>query len=196
MNKISNLFQKISGYISIAVFAIVFVYALGMATPAQPCTLYNNTKVVNFYSDIMPYNNGILILAIVGLLISAFYYILRNHVRQVFYVSNFVWGGLYAVFSIVTFVFIIISVVTYKNLYMALDFEKMNTYWANHGSSTTINPNTCVFALGFVVAVLVLLSIAPYVFVYIDKIKGRIRYEENKKDGVENPVSYVKGEVK
>lgn len=189
MKNAISFFQKYSGYISLVVFALLFIYALGMATPAAACLEYKK-PYTDFYSDIMPINDGILYLAIAGLVISAFYFVLRNNVRVIYYISNFVWYGIYGVFSLACAIFTFVGVASYQSSYNALPFEDMNAYWTRRGSSVTINPNTCVFILGYIAAVLVILALIPYVLVIVDKIKGRLRYETNKKNGVENPVTY------
>lgn len=197
MKKVSSLFQKISGTIGIIVYALMVVYALGMATPAAVCREYNNNGVTTekFYSDIMPYNNMILILSIIGLLIVAFYFVLRNQIREIYYVSNFVWDGIYTGFSIFSAIYMFIAVSFYQGKYSQLPFDAMNEYWSTR-SSNTINPNTPVFLLGYILAVLILLSIIPVIFVTVNKIMSRLNYERNKKNGVPNPVSYNPKEVK
>lgn len=193
MKKITSLFQKISGTIGIIVYALMAVYALGMATPAAVCRYYQETEA--FYTPIMPYNNVILILSIIGLLIVAFYYILRNQLREIYYVSNFVWDGTYIGFTIVSAIYTIIGVSFYQSKYMELPFDAMNEYWSTR-LSYTINPNTPVFILGYLLAVVLILSIIPVGFVTVSKVLSRLNYERNKKNGVSNPVSYNPKEVK
>ncbi len=193
MKKIASLLQKISGTIGIIVYALMAVYALGMATPAAVCRYYQETE--SFYTPIMPYNNMILILSIIGLLIVAFYFVLRNHLREIYYVSNFVWDGTYIAFTIVSAIYTIIGVSFYQGKYMELPFDAMNEYWSTR-SSYTINPNTPVFILGYLLAVVLLVSIIPVAYVTFTKVLSRLNYERNKKNGVPNPVSYNAKEVK
>jgi hypothetical protein len=193
MKKLTATFQRISGFISIAVFALMVVYALGMATPAAVCRNYQDT--INFYDAIMPYNNGILLFGIFGLLISAFYFVLKNNTRIIYYISNFVWQGINAVYTIVSSIFTFVGVAFYQAEYSKLPFETMNEYWSTR-SSTTINPTPIVFALGFILAVVLLLSLVPHILVLVEKIQHRIRYENNKKNGIENPVTYDPKEAK
>ncbi len=193
MKKIASLLQKISGTIGIIVYALMAVYALGMATPAAVCRYYQETE--SFYTPIMPYNNMILILSIIGLLIVAFYFVLRNHLREIYYVSNFVWDGTYIAFTVVSAIYTIIGVSFYQGKYMELPFDAMNEYWSTR-SSYTINPNTPVFILGYLLAVVLLVSIIPVAYVTFTKVLSRLNYERNKKNGVPNPVSYNAKEVK
>ena len=193
MKKLTAKFQNIGGYISIAVFALMVVYALGMATPAAACRLYQDT--IDFYDQIMPYNNGILLFGIFGLLIAAFYFVLKNNTRIIYYISNFVWHGINTVFTLVASIFTFVGVGIYQSAYGTLPFEAMNEYWSIR-ADTTINPNPAVFALGYILGVLVLLSLVPHILVLVDKIQHRIRYEKNKLNGVANPVSYDPKEAK
>ncbi len=193
MKKIASLLQKISGTIGIIVYALMAVYALGMATPTAVCRYYQETE--SFYTPIMPYNNMILILSIIGLLIVAFYFVLRNHLREIYYVSNFVWDGTYIAFTVVSAIYTIIGVSFYQGKYMELPFDAMNEYWSTR-SSYTINPNTPVFILGYLLAVVLLVSIIPVAYVTFTKVLSRLNYERNKKNGVPNPVSYNAKEVK
>ncbi len=188
MKKIVSIFQKYNGYISIVMFALMAVYALGMATPAAPCKKYQDTYT--FYSQIMPYNNAFLILSIVGLLLAAFYFILRNHVRIVYYISNYVWNGLNIVFSVVSSIILFIGVAFYQGKYKALDFVTINKYLDGVSKGTSLNANTPVFALGYILAVVILLTLIPHVMVLVDKVKLSIRYNANRKAGIPNAVSY------
>lgn len=194
MKKITSLLQNISGYICLVVFALLFVYALGMATPAAPLKSYEDTRV--FYSGIMPYNNAMLLLSIFGLIICAFYYVLRNNARLVYYVSNFVWFGIYGVYTLVTAIVSLVGIIHYQVEFSKIPFDTINTYFAERNLSLFVRSNTPVFVLGYLEVVILLLTIVPVVLVVLDKVKGRIRYENNRKLGVSNPVTYDPQEVK
>jgi hypothetical protein len=179
MEKAISFFQKSIGYISLAVYCLMFIYALGMATPAASLLKYQEER--DFYSGVQGYNNGILVLAIFGLLISAFYLVLRNNKRKIYYVSNFTWMGVGTVYALISGIYTIVGVSAYQKLYMALDFDTINAYWAERSLDLTINKNTPVFGLGYVVAILVILTIVPIVLVLINKIIGRIQHEKKNK---------------
>lgn len=179
MEKAISFFQKSIGYISLAVYCLMFIYALGMATPAASLLKYQEER--DFYSGVQGYNNGILVLAIFGLLISAFYLVLRNNKRKIYYVSNFTWMGVGTVYALICGIYTIIGVSAYQKLYMALDFDTINAYWAERSLDLTINKNTPVFGLGYTVAILVILTIVPIVLVLINKIIGRIQHEKKNK---------------
>lgn len=194
MKKLTSFLQKNNGVICIVLYALLFVYAIGMATPAAPLKQYQDE--ITFYSAIMPYNNAILIMSIFGLLLSAFYFILRNNVRLVYYVSNFVWHGAYVGYTLASSIVTLISVITYQTAYGKLDFDTINSYFSDHGSNLVLRANTPVFVLGYLEVVFLILTIVPIVLVLLDKIKGRLRYEQNKKDGVANPVTFDPKEAK
>jgi Na+-transporting methylmalonyl-CoA/oxaloacetate decarboxylase gamma subunit len=179
MEKAISFFQKSIGYISLAVYCLMFIYALGMATPAASLLKYQEER--DFYSGVQGYNNGILVLAIFGLLISAFYLVLRNNKRKIYYVSNFTWMGVGTVYALISGIYTIVGVSAYQKLYMALDFDTINAYWAERSLDLTINKNTPVFGLGYVLAILVILIIVPIVLVLINKIIGRIQHEKKNK---------------
>ena len=193
MKKITEFLQKKDGLIFVIAYALSAVYALGMATPAACCKYYEPTE--SFYKQIMPYNNAFLILSIFGLLISAFYFVLRNHVRIIYYISNFVWTLIYGVYTVVTAVVMFMGVSFYQGKYAALPFDEMNEYWLTR-STQRISENTSVFLLGFMLAVLLLLTLVPLALVTVDKIKSRLNYEKNKRNGIANPVSFHSKEAK
>lgn len=192
MKKLIGFLQKYNGYISIVVFALMFVYALGMATPAAVLKKYEECRT--FYSGIMPYNNAILILSIVGLLISAFYFVLRNHVRTIYYISNFVWNGINTAFTLTSGIITFVGVGYYQAQYAALPFDEINAYF--EGSTNHINSNPAVFLIGYLLGAVIIISLVPHILLLVDKVSLRTRYEKNKKAGIANPVTYNPKEAK
>lgn len=188
MKKIQAFLQKYFGYITISAFALFAIYALGRATAAAPCKYYESRK--NFYKPIQPYNNLFLIFSILGLLLGTFYRVLRCHTRLVYYVSNYVWFGLFIFLSLLSGVFLLIGTNLYSAYYDLLPFAERNAYFAERGLDLSINPNPAVFALGYLLAVPFFLLGASILLVLPKRIKGRIAYEKNKKLGVTNPVTY------
>lgn len=193
MKKTNAFLQKYNGFISIVAFGLMFVFALGMATPAAPCKSYQDTY--SFYEEIMPVNNAILLLSIFGLLISALYFILRNHTRIIYYISNFVWYGLNFVYTLASAIVMFVGVAFYQGKYNQIPFDAMSEYFSTH-VGRACNPNTPVFAIGYVLGALLLLTLVPYVLVLIDKVQLRLRYEANKKLGVTDVVSHDPKEAK
>ncbi|MDO5330440.1 MAG: hypothetical protein Q4F15_03300 [Bacillota bacterium] len=165
MNKLCEFFKKYDGIIGTVVFALLAVYGLCMATPAANCLYYQDT--LDFYDQIMPGNDLIIYLSIFGIVWSVIYTTLRNQIRKVYYISNFVWHGVYAVFAIVAGILALTAIVNYQTLYLQLPFDAMNEYWSSHDSSYTISAGTPVFALGYVLCVVIILSAVPVAFVAI-----------------------------
>ena len=192
MKKIETFLQKYFGFITLGAYALFAVFALGRGTAAAPCKYYESRK--NFYKPMQPYNNLFRILSIFGLLLGAFYRVRRCHTRLVYYVSNFTWFGILIVLSVLSGIFLLKGTILYSAYYQLLPFEERNTYFADHSLSIRINPHPAVFILGYLLAILLFVLAAVSVIVLVDKIKGRIRYENNKKLGVKNPVTYVQAE--
>lgn len=191
MKKIETFLQKYFGFITLGAYALFAIFALGRGTAAAPCKYYESRK--NFYKPIQPYNNLFRILSIIGLLLGALYRVRRCHTRLVYYVSNFVWFGILIVLSVLSGIFLLYGTILYSAYYDLLPFEERNTYFVEHSLSIKINPNPAIFVLGYLLAILLFVLAAASVIVLVDKIKGRIRYEDNKKLGVENTVTYVQG---
>lgn len=200
MEKITSFLKKYLGYISLVAFGLMFIYALGMATPAAIFKKHDET--IDFYKPINPYNNLILILSIVGLLLSAFYMVLRNNKRVIYYASNFVSLSISLVFLLVSGILTIVSVSFYLNAFNEVllreDFCEINDYLIKFNDGKGVNTNTPVFLLGYMLAGLLIFVSLLYFFVLVDGIKNRRRYEINKKNGISNPVTYkeVKGKNK
>lgn len=191
MKKIETFLQKYFGFITLGAYALFAIFALGRGTAAAPCKYYESRK--NFYKPIQPYNNLFRILSIIGLLLGALYRVRRCHTRLVYYVSNFVWFGILIVLSVLSGIFLLYGTILYSAYYDLLPFEERNTYFVEHSLSIKINPNPAIFVLGYLLAILLFVLAAASVIVLVYKIKGRIRYENNKKLGVENTVTYVSG---
>ncbi len=191
MNKVINFLQKYIGYIALLGFALLTIYAFGMATASAGFRRCEDTE--NFYKDIMPYNNLILILSIVGLIFSALYMVLRNNKRPIYYVSNFISMFISILFTFVSSVLTIVGVSFYQNKFNTLvnspEFEDYYQIIVQRDGS--INKNTPTFILGYLIAILLVLIAICYVVVLAFKIADRLRYENNKKNGVCNPVTYI-----
>lgn len=188
MKKIVPFFQKSIGMITVIVFALLFVYALGMATPTAEIVYVNEYE--KFYDAIEPFNNGLIWVSIIGALLGGFYFILRNHVRTIYYVSNFVYFGLLIAYLFFAGIFTILGVHNYDVAYHSMPLDEINANFVAMHQNRFLNPKTPVFGLGIAAGVLVLLILVPVCILLVDKIQHRIRYERNKKNGIENPVTY------
>lgn len=191
MNKVINFLQKYLGYIALLGFALLIIYAFGMATASAGFRRCEDTE--NFYKDIMPYNNLILSMSIVGLIFSALYMLLRNNKRPVYYVSNFISMFVSILFIFISSVLTIVGVSFYQNKFNTLvnspEFEDYYQIIVQRDGS--INKNTPTFILGYLIAILLVLIAICYVVVLAFKTADRVRYEKNKKNGVCNPVTYI-----
>lgn len=186
MEKIAIKIQKILPIIIVVSFLIMAIYALGMATPSAVILNWEGTvdgvKSTDFYDAIQPINNTILILAIIGIVISLCFSILRNNIRKIYYVSNFVWFGVYFAITIFSAIYTFIGVSTYQNAYSKIPFAEVNQYFADRNLSLFVNENTPIFILGYVVAIILLLTLIPAVILLINKIKTSIAWKNHLKE--------------
>ena len=181
--KIYQIIQKHIGTVGIIAYALLFIYALVMATPCSALIYYpndiNGVKAPDFYKQVQPMNNTILILAIFGIVLSLIYGLLRNKDRKVYFASNFVWFITFIVFSIVTCVITLIDVSKYHGIYNTLDFTTINDYFSERNLDKSIDPNSGVFAFGYVFASLVGVLSVPSIVLLVNKIIGRIGFEKS-----------------
>jgi hypothetical protein len=167
MKKLCEMLQKFNGIIAIVVFAALAIFALAMATPAANLRGYADTE--DFYKAIQPWNDGILYFAIAGIVLACLYSVLRNNVRKIFYISNFVWTILYCLVGLGGGIYAIVGISLYQKSYLALPLESINQYWADHYLDTSVSRSTPVFALGYLAAALVFISVILCAFVGIMK---------------------------
>ncbi len=173
MEKWVKIAQKVTVFITIISYALLAVYAFGMSTPAAALHQYQDT--INFYQNIQPYNDIIVYFAIIGVVLSLLYRVLRNNVRNVYYVSNWVWSLAYVIFSVFAGIQTLLYVAFYQKLYMAVDFTTINAYFASTTPGVSVDPNTPVFLLGYLVSILIILSTVPVLFVTIEKAIVQIK---------------------
>lgn len=181
MNKLWGFFKKHDGLIAILVFAIVAIYAVCMSTPAAVCrrpfVIDGEEPYRDFYSNFMLINDVIIYLAIFGIVWGVLYKVLRNEIRKVYYISNIVWHCVYIAFCIFACVYIFIGVSQYQAAYMSLPFDEMNAYYESHNATWRINPNTPVFILGYIVAIVVALSALPPALVLFKQMRARFGHK-------------------
>ena len=190
MNKIIAFLQKRSGIFLIVVYALMAIYALCMATPCANLLQYQDE--LDFYDAIQPYNDGILYFAIAGLLLALNYNDLRNHERQIYYVSNFAYFGVTLAYLLASGIYLIVAVSFYQGKYSALDFTKINAYFESMHFSIRMNPHTPVFAFGYVIATLLFVLAVLLALVLAKNIKERLAYNQRKKDGTSAKIQEVK----
>jgi hypothetical protein len=168
LGKTLAFFQKADGYIALAVFAILLIYGLGMGTACANCVYYQDTYY--FYKDVQLYNDIVVYCALAGIFFSLFYRILRNDIRKIYYPSNFVWSFLYVLAAILIGAIVFYCVNTYKNQFATIPFDTANAYFESHGQAYRLNPDDPVFLLGYLAAILVMLSALPVFGVALQKI--------------------------
>jgi hypothetical protein len=173
MEKWVKIAQKITVFITIISYALLAVYGFGMSTPAAPLHQYQDT--IDFYLNIQPYNDMIVYFSIVGVILALLYRVFRNNVRQVYYVSNWIWSAAYVVFTIFVAIQTMLYVSFYQQLYLAVDFETINAYFASTTPGVYVNPNTPVFLLGYLEVALLLFSTLPVLFITIFKAVSQIK---------------------
>lgn len=176
MDKLCAFLKKHNGVIGIVVYALLAVYALCMATPAAPCRYYDDT--IDFYYGLMWANDLLIYLSIAGIVWSVLYTTLRNQIRKVYYISNFVWHGVYVVLGLVTGIMTIVCVSTYQSQFMALPFDDMNEWFVLAGTSS-INSETPIFILGYLEAALIVISCVPVAIVGVRQALARFKKAPN-----------------
>lgn len=189
MEKIVVKIQKLGFIFLIVTYALLFIYAIGMATPCASLLSWTGeiggVSSSRFYDQIEPTNNIFLILGIVGLLVAAAFKLLRNDSRRVFYSSNYVWFGVFYAITIFSAVYIFIGVSNYQNLYSEIPFEEVNTYFTEMKFRGSVDPDTPVFILGYLEAVLILLNLIPMTILLVNKIGVSKKWKKHLKE-VEN----------
>lgn len=155
-----RVLQKGTGWLGIASFACLAAFALCMCTPISELMFYDLTADGGI--DLLQYmtgqNNIVLILSIVGLLVAAGFFFLRNHIRRTYYISNYLGLGLTAAFSIFTALFLIIIVKDYQGKYNDLDLETINVMLEILSpGSKGLSDSQLVFILGYLIAVAIII---------------------------------------
>lgn len=150
-----RVLQKGTGWLGIVSFGCFAIFALCMCTPISELMFYDLEADggIDLLSYMTSQNNIVLILAIVGLLAAAGFFLLRNHIRRTYYISNYVGLILTSAFSIFAALFLIVIVKDYQAKYNALDFDTINMLLPilNPGSDG-LSKSQLVFALGYVIA--------------------------------------------
>ena len=190
LTKAKSFLKKGTGIYLIVAFALMGIYALVMATPCAALLQYEDT--IHFYDAIEPYNDGILYFALAGLFLALNYAVFRNHQRKVYYLSNFIYFGVALAFLIASIVYLFVAVSFYQAQYATLAFSDINAYFTKMGLEVSVNPDTPVFAFGYIIAVLLLLGFVALLLVLLDSLKERLAYEQRRKSGVSSQIQEAK----
>lgn len=156
--------QKVIWWMLLLSGALVAVFALVMSTPLGNL----------IYVDQIPGSDGVMLnqimydmkgpndtTLVVGLflIISALVYrMFRCAIRKTYYISNIIVLSVCAFFSLFVSVFLYITVANYKAMYSALNFEEINFWLDLLGDGKLLETSSPIFAVGYVIATLVLIS--------------------------------------
>lgn len=186
MEKIVIKIQKAGFIFLIIAYVLLCVYALGMATPCAALLSWtgevNGVDSAVFYNQIEPTNNAFLILGIVGLLVAAAFKLMRNDSRKIYYTSNYIWFVLFYSITIFSAVYMFVGVSNYQSLYSKIPFEEVNGYFIDMNFRGYVDPNTPVFILGYIEAVLILLNTIPMTLLLVNKIKVSKEWKKHLKE--------------
>lgn len=191
MNKLCAFLKKFNGVIGVVAFALVAVYGLIMATPTAICLKPfsdfedQGASINNFYEQFMFMNNAFLVLAIFGVVWALLYKTLRNDIRKVYYISNFVWHAVFVIYCLAVGIYVIVGVAQYNSAYAALPFDEMNAILEKNGETGRIDPNTPIFLIGYLVGFIVILSGACAAFICTKQFIARLK---NSKKVTDEPV--------
>ena len=165
--------QRIACFLSLVSSGLVFLYALGLMTdlydmlytmvpvPDDP----SSVKVAGamIYYDMQGFNQLLLRAGIGLLLVSCLLFITNTHSRRKYYIGNYVAILLNAVANVGVALWGHGQIAAFKEQYMTtVDFAQLERRLARAGTYTNstfwFDVNTCVFALGVIVAALLIVS--------------------------------------
>ena len=168
--------QKSCFWLILIGFALLFVYSLIFCTPIgtlenvmdEPLGPISEGKIMNqILLDMFPINNILIVLSIFGVIFALGYKVTRTNIRGKYYISNFVYGFVSGIYSLVSAVLVLVFDIIYLNEYKALDFETINAKLISMvGESGTLDPNSSyIFIIGFILVVILLLASASILFI-------------------------------
>ncbi len=178
-------FQKILTLITLIIAALAVVLALsfssGVFTAAKQYSIKMSEEdqfgadAIYVYANSI--NNMLLILAIVLLLTTVLLYIMGCNKRRNYYITNYIAIGIYAVYTLVFAVILLVICANCLNYYGQIDFKAWKEYesiLADNGRpihTPYYNDNCATVYLGIVLFVVLLANIAAWVLNLIWKIK-------------------------
>jgi len=134
----------------------------------EPLGPISEGKIMNqILLDMFPINNILIVLSIFGVIFALGYKVTRTNIRGKYYISNFVYGFVSGIYSLVSAVLVLVFDIIYLNEYKALDFETINAKLISMvGESGTLDPNSSyIFIIGFILVVILLLASASILFI-------------------------------
>ena len=108
--------------------------------------------------------------AIILILLACLLYIMNNHSRRKYYITNYISVALYSVGTLVVNVWAVLNISKYRTQFLTtVDFEALKAYAADW--NTPYIDSTFWFDLGYVVAVLSVLAVVALVVNTVWKVK-------------------------
>lgn len=151
-------------YVSLIVAALTFVFALVFPTGSLgEATHYvehvgavtiDNINVGEFIAVSQSMTGTLVKLGIIFIVLAALMFITASHSRRKYYITNYISVGLFVVFALVVFVYILIMVAKVSNLFInSIDWAAVESNLIPEYPIS--KDDTFTFVLGFIVAAIV-----------------------------------------
>ena len=156
--------QKVIWWMLLLSGALVAVYALVMSTPLGNLIYVDQipgsdgVMLNQIMYDMKGPNDTTLVVGLFLIISSLVYKMFRCAIRKTYYISNIIVLSVCAFFSLFVSVFLYITVANYKAMYSALNFEEINFWLDLLGDGKLLETSSPIFAVGYVIATLVLIS--------------------------------------
>lgn len=155
-------------YVSLVVAALTFVFALVFLTGSlgEVTHYIDHLGAVEIDSinakefiDVSQSMTGTLVtFGIIFIVLAALLFVTASHSRRKYYITNYIAVGLFVAFALVVFVYIIIMVATVSNLFLnSINWSIVENQFI-FGDYPIYQDDTWTFALGYIVAVIVLVD--------------------------------------
>ena len=186
--------QKILCLLAVIVAAVLFLYALGIMTdlydalyPTLSINVTENKEAGGYkidvseqvfsgktvsgakvYTDMQPFNQTLVKLSIVYILLGVLLFITNTNVRRRYYIGNYVSVGLFAAASIGIPVYAHIQIENFKKQWQAVDFNALKEY--SNTFKSTYTESTLWFDLHYAVCALMIVVAALLVACTVWKV--------------------------
>lgn len=158
--------QKILMLVSLIVAAITFVFGLffltgGLGYAGNYITVEGVDLIgaKEFVDASQGYVRTFVTLAIVFIVLAALLFVTSCNKRRKYYITNYIAIGLFVAFALAMVIYIFIMVGGTKNLYVnSIDWDKVAAQVADHPEWPMSKTESYQFAIGYVVAVIVIID--------------------------------------